>query len=242
MNISLDLIAVIAGYLIGAVSFARLTVKLINPKVSLDKARTFNSESGETGSISGIGASTASIALGTKYGFLVTFLDMLKVFIPTLTLRAMYPNDSAYLLYSFFAIIGHNWPVYYRFQGGRGLSAMLGSLMAVEPIGAILAVILGTLTAILINYPPSSLILWFPFLTLIIWFMRHDIALIVYSITLPILFILAEIPDIRLARQYQRQGRMDEYNHIILNSSSQMRGMKRLAGILRFWEKKKENL
>ena len=236
MNIILTLIAILAGYLIGSISFARVIAQFVNPDADLDQARTFKSETGESGSVSGIGASTASMALGPKYGFVVSFLDMLKALIPVLVLRLLYPEDAYYLLFSLFAIIGHNWPVYYRFQGGRGLSVMLGSLVVIEPIGTVVAMLSGTLLSILINQPPSSLILWFPFLTLWSWLVRGDLFLVAYSICLPILFLVAEIPDIKLAMQYRRQGRMEEYNQIILTSSSQMRGMKRLAQKLRFWE------
>jgi hypothetical protein len=49
--------------------------------------------------------------------------------------------------------------------------------------------------------------------------------------------MIAEIPEIRLAMQYQQQGRMDEYNRMILDSAPQTRAMQRLAARIRFWEK-----
>jgi glycerol-3-phosphate acyltransferase PlsY len=237
MNPITALFVGLAGYLLGAISFARLVASWVNPAVNLDQARTHQSATGELGPVSGIGAATASMALGSKYGFIVSLLDMLKALIPVLMLRLLYPADAYYLLFSLFAIIGHNWPVYSRFQGGRGLSVMLGSLLVIEPVGTVIAMLAGTLLSVLINRPPTALLLWFPLLTLWSWWVRNDIFLIVYSLCLPILFLLAEIPDIQLALQYQKQGRIEEYNQMILNSSSQMRGMKRLAQRIRFWEK-----
>lgn len=240
MNGTLLILLVIAGYLIGAVSFARIVARLVNPSADLNKARTRQADTGETGTVSGIGASTASMALGNKFGFVVALLDMLKTFIPTIVLRALYPDDWYFLLFGIAAIIGHIYPIYYRFEGGRGLSPMLGSLLAIDPIGTIVSMIAGTLLAILLNQPTASLILWFPLLSVWAWLVRRDAAFAVFGIALLVLFLIAEIPEIRLARQYMKEGRLDDYNKMIIDSSSQTRGMKRLSEKIRFWEKKKD--
>jgi len=240
MNLLIWIVTIVAAYFIGAISFARIVAWFVNPKADLDKARTHQTETGETGTVSGIGASTASMALGKKYGFIVALLDMAKTFIPTVVLRSIYPDGSYHLLFGIFAIIGHIYPVYYRFQGGRGLSAMLGSLLAIDPLGLIVSMLAGTLLAMLINQPTTSLILWFPLLSIWAWTVRQDPAFIIFSVALLILFLIAEIPEIKLALKYQKEGRMDEYNRIIIASSSQTRGMKRLAEKIRFWEKKKD--
>lgn len=229
----------LAGYLIGAISFARVVARAVDPAVSLDEARRHKAETGEEGTVSGIGASTASMVLGKKYGGLVALLDMLKTFLPTLALRFLFPEQPYHLLFSVLAITGHIYPIYHRFNGGRGLSPMLGSLLAIEPIGMVVSMLAGILAAILINQPQASLILWFPFLTLWSWLIRNDLPTAIFSITLLVLFLLAEIPEMRLALQYQKQGRMDEYNRMILNSAPQTRMMKRLAEKVRFWDKKK---
>ena len=49
--------------------------------------------------------------------------------------------------------------------------------------------------------------------------------------------MIAEIAEIRVAMQYQKQGRMDEYNKMILDSAPQTRMMKDLARRVRFWDK-----
>lgn len=237
MDIKIVILIMLSGYLIGAISFARVMAYFVGNDINLDKSRTLISETGEKGVLSGIGASTVSLALGPKYGGIVSFLDMLKAFIPVLLLRILFPESPYDLIFSLFAIIGHNWPVYYRFQGGRGVSVLTGSLMAIDPIGTIVALIIGILIALLINNPPISFLLWFPFLALWSWVVREDIHLIVYSIILPILYILAALPDFKLAIAYQRQGRNEEYNQMMLDSFPQMRGLKRMAQFLRFWER-----
>jgi glycerol-3-phosphate acyltransferase PlsY len=238
MDISALIAVALAGYLIGSLSPARIIAGWVKPALSLDEARMHRSDQGLEGTVSGIGASTASIALGKKYGGIVALLDMLKAFIPILVLRLYFPDGIYHFVFSVLCILGHNYPLYYRFQGGRGLSPMVGSLLVIEPLGMVVCMVIATLLAILINQPHTSLILWFPIFGLWGWFMNDACTLTLYAMVLLAIFLIAEIPEIRLALQYWKQGRMDEYNKMILDSSPQTRAMQRLAAKVRFWEKR----
>lgn len=237
MGLTLIFVA-ISGYFIGSISFARVIAHMVSPSADLNQARVNKAKTGEEGTVSGIGASTASIALGKKYGGVVAFLDVLKAFIPVLLLRLFFPDQIFHLVYSILCILGHNYPIYYRFEGGRGLSPMLGSLLAIEPLGLIVCMLLGTLIAILINQPHTALMLWFPLLVLWGWFVNNNLALVEYVLVLLVIFLIAELPEIRLAMKYRKQGRKDEYTKMILDSSPQTRAMQRLAEKFRFWEKR----
>ncbi len=237
MDSSILIAVVLAGYLIGSLSFARIFAGWVKPALSLDEARMHHSDQGLEGSVSGIGASTASVALGKKYGGIVALLDILKAFVPVLLLWFYFPDGIYHFVFSILCILGHNYPVYYRFQGGRGLSPMVGSLLVIEPLGMVVCMLIGVLSAILINQPHTSLILWFPILGLWGWLVNDDLALAVYAIGLFVVFMIAEIPEIRLAMQYRKQGRMDEYTKMILDSAPQTRMMKDLARRVRFWER-----
>ena len=61
--------------------------------------------------------------------------DIFKAFLPTwLALRLGY-GDLAAVAAGAAAIIGHNWPIYLGFTGGRGLSTFLGAMLAIYPWG-----------------------------------------------------------------------------------------------------------
>lgn len=66
--------------------------------------------------------------------------DMLKVILPLLVLRLTLPeNDAGEAVLAFAAILGHNWPVYIGFRGGRGIvPGAAGLLVMVPPIFAVL--------------------------------------------------------------------------------------------------------
>jgi glycerol-3-phosphate acyltransferase PlsY len=236
MDITTIILVGLGGYLIGSISFARVVAWWVNPTSSLDEARRHRSDQGLEGTVSGIGASTASIALGKKYGAIVVILDITKAFIPVLLLQTYFSTEIYSLIFSILCILGHNYPIYYRFQGGRGLSPMMGSLLVIEPLGMVVCMLIAVLLAILINQPHIALILWFPILGLWGWLVNDDLGLAVYAILLLVIFMIAEIPEMRLALKYWKQGRMDEYNKMILDSAPQTRMMKDLARRVRFWD------
>lgn len=101
------------------------------------------------------GASNAAIVLGMKYGILVALIDILKGVLVILGVRffmqqyGMFSNaEQDLLLYLAGAsvILGHNFPIYTGFKGGKGTASIIGILFAIYwPIGLIgLLLLIGT--------------------------------------------------------------------------------------------------
>ena len=67
--------------------------------------------------------------------FPVGLFDIFKGALPTWLGLRLGLGEVAAMLIGFAAIIGHNWPVYLNFQGGRGFSPFLGVLLALFPWG-----------------------------------------------------------------------------------------------------------
>lgn len=86
-----------------------------------------------------IGASNATRALGTKLGLLVFAADVLKAALVPWMLRLLYPELSlTYVaLVGFCAFIGHIYPVYLKFHGGKGVSCALGVCLVLSPAAGI---------------------------------------------------------------------------------------------------------
>ncbi|MBU1998843.1 MAG: glycerol-3-phosphate 1-O-acyltransferase PlsY [Candidatus Omnitrophica bacterium] len=84
-----------------------------------------------------VGATNALRILGKKVGFLVLLLDILKGFLPVF-LIAIYiapqiylmSNETILLIAGICCICGHNWPVFLKFKGGKGIATTLGVLIA----------------------------------------------------------------------------------------------------------------
>jgi glycerol-3-phosphate acyltransferase PlsY len=128
MNILLYIgVIVIIGYLIGSLHGSYIAQKLSGINVK------------ENG-IKNSGASNATIVLGWKYGLLVAVFDIGKGFLAVFILSLLtsswetllaYHNSLLFLM-SFMVVIGHNYPVWMKFNGGKGTAAVIGVLLAID--------------------------------------------------------------------------------------------------------------
>lgn len=128
-------LAVLVAYLIGAIPFAYVFVRAIK---GVD-IRTVGSGN--------VGATNAARVLGLR-GFLLVFLcDGLKGLLPTLLLpwwvrhRTGLPFPELPVFVALAAILGHNFPVYLGFRGGKGVSTSLGAAIGLDPLSSVAAVL-----------------------------------------------------------------------------------------------------
>jgi glycerol-3-phosphate acyltransferase PlsY len=118
------------GYLVGSLSFAILVAR----------ARGVDIRSVGSGNP---GATNVKRALGRGAGNLVFILDFLKGFLPALWPMLVFANGSGLLsiLGLTGTILGHSFPVYYGFKGGKGVATTMGGLFAVMPVVMLIGVL-----------------------------------------------------------------------------------------------------
>lgn len=138
----LMVLAAITGYLAGSISFARLIVRAHGHQrvapvdlVSPDGRATLVSDA--------VSATAVRLQLGPKWGILCGVLDIAKATIPVLAFRIAFPGEPYLYAVGLFAIVGHNWPLYHGFKGGRGQSPMLGAMLGIAPLGAVVCTAVG---------------------------------------------------------------------------------------------------
>lgn len=121
----ITLVAVLVGaYLLGSVSFAVLTTKLMG----LDDPRTFGSKNP---------GATNVLRTGNKLAALITLLgDALKGTVAVLLAKAFQADlslsDATIAFVGFAAFLGHVYPVFLKFEGGKGVATALGVLLAIN--------------------------------------------------------------------------------------------------------------
>lgn len=114
---TLLIISCIGAYLIGSIPFGYLVAK----------ARGINIR--EVGS-GNIGATNITRNLGWKLGAVVGVLDFLKSFLPALAALALFDQTGYILLVSIMPIVGHIFPIWLNFRGGKGVASIFGLLGA----------------------------------------------------------------------------------------------------------------
>lgn len=227
-EISLTL-ACVVGYLLGSLSFARIVIRLFAPSAQVHAHAVSLDEGTAAASVSGVGGTSAAAVLGPRYGLLVVGLDMLKVAVPVLLFRLAFPGTYYYLLVALAGIVGHNWPIYYRFRGGRGFSCTLGALVVIDPLAVVvtplLALFIGTVFARSVTI---AYVGWLPLLIPWFWIRTGEAALILFAVALNVLFALATWPEIAEILRYRREGRLDDYVAALESSSVQRRAIQRM--------------
>jgi glycerol-3-phosphate acyltransferase PlsY len=161
---------------------------------------------------------------------MVGVLDISKVFLPSLACKLIFPDLPYYTLLAGIAgMAGHNWPIYYRFKGGMGYSAAMGSLLVVDWLAVLVLPLAGTLLGLLVRNMVVASLSWLWMLIPWMWWRTSDPVYVLYAIALNILFLLAMIPEIKKAIGYWREGRLDEYGESVLRSNPMGRGMLKMA-------------
>jgi len=120
------LVLALAGYLFGSLSFAVIVSRVMG----LDDPRTYGSQNP---------GATNVLRSGNKKAALATLLfDALKGYFPVLLVKWYGPafglDDEAVAVVAMAAFVGHLWPVFFRFKGGKGVATAAGILFAVEPV------------------------------------------------------------------------------------------------------------
>ncbi len=80
-----------------------------------------------------VGGTNVTRTLGVSYGVITIIVDIIKGFIPILVLYFIYPQDMILLaIVSVAVILGHDFPVYIKFKGGKGIAVSFGVIIGVS--------------------------------------------------------------------------------------------------------------
>lgn len=133
----------ISSYLLGSIPFG----VLISKKQKID-IREYGSGN--------IGATNVFRTVGKKAGFLTLMCDSLKGFIPVLI--ALLLTDSEFIIgmVGLFVIIGHIYPVFSGFKGGKGVATSLGVFFGLMPKVAFIVIIVWFVVCLLFRYVSLS--------------------------------------------------------------------------------------
>lgn len=120
MNTTVLLVYAIA-YLFGSIPFALIIGKVF-----------FNTDIRTEGS-GNLGGTNAGRVLGKAAGVSVATLDTLKAFVVILVAHQFLPNEAGYVAFAgVFAAIGHCYPIFAQFRGGKAVSTAFGYLLGVS--------------------------------------------------------------------------------------------------------------
>jgi len=164
MELLYPLLAVVAAYLIGSLSFA----VIVSRAMGLADPRTYGSHNP---------GATNVLRSGNRKAALATLaLDALKGYLPVLAVLVWGPRvglgaDTAAWV-GVAAFVGHVWPLFFRFAGGKGVATAAGVLFALNPVLAGFTLASFAIVLYFFRYVSLASIvaaLFAPFYQLLIW-------------------------------------------------------------------------
>jgi len=132
-------ISALSGYAVGSIPFALLVVRLFGGGRTVRSTELSVPGTGKVLRSDAVSATAVRLQMGAPFGCLTSLLDMSKAAAVTLTFKYLDPEAAYYLIAAGFAVVGHVWPVFHRFRGGRGQSPIIGSLFVIDWPAAFIA-------------------------------------------------------------------------------------------------------
>ena len=152
----------IASYLVGAIPFGLLIGRLAGIDVRASGSRN-------------IGATNVNRLLGKKFGVITLILDCLKGFVPIFLASRLLPEgpnrEVILLLCGILAVVGHMFPVYLGFKGGKGVATGLGVFLFLSPAAIGISLIVFVATVALSGFVSAGSLLASALFPLWLWFL-----------------------------------------------------------------------
>lgn len=157
-------LATLAAYLIGSLSFA----VIVSRAMGLNDPRTYGSGNPGATNVLRSGNKTAAV--------LTLLLDALKGFVPVMLVAQFGARfglgEGTVALVALAAFLGHLWPVFFRFQGGKGVATAAGVLLGLNPWLGLATLATWVIIAAFFRYSSLAAIVaavFAPFYQLLIW-------------------------------------------------------------------------
>ena len=191
------LLAALVGYLMGSISFARIVAGRVKPEADITTYVEPVPNSDLVYEDDAVSATLVNLHIGWQYGCLTSILDMIKAIVPMVVFLLLLPDQPYYLIVAGAALVGHNWPIYYRFNGGRGESVVYGSMLVIDPLGAVVCNVAAVVLGIIIGQ--VHLVRWGGMVLLIPWlWWRTKVPIVItYIVFVNIIFWIAMRGDVR---------------------------------------------
>ncbi len=175
------IIAVVIGYLLGSIPFAYIAGRLIK---GVDIRRVGGGN---------MGALNVMREVGTVAGWAVLFADMGKGVLAVLIAQWLSVSAIIVFVAGLAAVVGHSWPIFLGFKGGRGAATTMGVLLALAPVEFAISFAIVVIVVLVTNNVRLGVGVGLAFLPLIIWWFGGEVRLIIYCLALALFLLLRNV-------------------------------------------------
>jgi glycerol-3-phosphate acyltransferase PlsY len=174
------------SYLLGAVPFGKIVARAA-AGINIMKRGSGN-----------IGATNVARELGLHWGLVTLALDVLKGFVPAVLYGIWFPGSPLLqACVGLSALAGHQYSVFLRFRGGKGVATALGVYLALSPLSALLAMAVFVLIVALLDMISLGSILCAALMPFFIWIVEASVGHVAIAAVMAVLIGYAHRDNIR---------------------------------------------
>lgn len=171
-------VSVVIGYLLGSISSSTIISRWF-AKIDIREHGSGNA-----------GATNTLRVLGTRWAIIVLLIDVLKGVLAVIIAWKLGPGHE-WVAYAsgLAAIVGHNWPIFFGFRGGKGIATTIGVLLMVAPIATLIAGAAAILVIAVTRYVSLGSLILTVAVPIIVALMHGSTAKIIFGVALALLSI-----------------------------------------------------
>ena len=189
---SLGILSIIIGYLLGSIPTAYIVAR---KRKGID-IRDIGSRN--------MGAANVMREIGLHEGIIVVLIDVAKGAGAILIAQALNVSEPWVFGAGFAAVVGHNFPVFAGFRGGRGAATAIGIFLVLAPQSALVTLVIVVIPFfVTLRFPAAILIgvalgfVGFALLPLFIWLLEGSLILVCYVLAIDIFMLVRNLSRIR---------------------------------------------
>lgn len=171
-NIAIASGLVVTAYLLGSIASAILICRL------------FGLSDPRAGGSGNPGATNVMRLHGKKAAILTLAGDVLKGVIPVLLAKAICNCELIIALCGLAAFLGHLFPVFFKFKGGKGVATLIGVLFATHWILGLAYIVTWSISALLFRYSSLSALIAAALTPFYSWFILHNTSFLICHIVM----------------------------------------------------------
>jgi glycerol-3-phosphate acyltransferase PlsY len=180
-----DIFLVLAGYLFGSISTAIVVCRLMG----LPDPRSQGSRNPGTTNVLRIG--------GKKAAILTLAGDMLKGLVPVLIARALGAGPEIQAATGLAAFLGHLYPVFFGFQGGKGVATALGVFFGLHWLTGLVVTGIWIAMALLFRISSLSALTAMLLAPLVFWYLQPEMSFVYATIVISVMLFWRHRTNIR---------------------------------------------
>jgi glycerol-3-phosphate acyltransferase PlsY len=179
------ILSIIIGYLLGSIPTAYI-VSRMRKGIDIRNVGSGN-----------MGAANVMRQIGAHEGVLVGLIDVAKGAVAILIAQTLNISELWVFGAGFAALVGHNFPVFAGFRGGRGSATIIGIFLVLAPEAILVTLAVVAIPFFTTRKFMAALFIGFGLLPLFVWLLEGSLMLVRYVLVIDLFMLVRNLPDIR---------------------------------------------